>query len=91
MVLLMCLLIWNLMQRTMRLHLERTGTRLEGWDGRATDRPTSLMMLTKFIGIMVVASGPVRVLKPALTPVQQTYLTALDVPESVFIDPRPPP
>ena len=91
MVLLMCLLIWNLMQRTMRLHLERTGTRLEGWDGRATDRPTSFMMLTKFIGIMVVASGPVRVLKPALTPVQQTYLTALDVPESVFIDPRPPP
>ncbi len=74
----------------MRLHLERTGTMLEGWDGKATDRPTSFMMLTKFKGIMVVASGQVRVLKPPLTPVQQAYLKALDVPESVFVESRPP-
>lgn len=90
MVLLMSLLIWNLMQRTMRIHLERTGNMLEGWDGKATDRPTSFMMTTKFTGIMVVAVGPVRVLKPPLTAVQLAYLKALDVSENVFVRPRSP-
>jgi transposase len=91
MILLMCVLIWNLMQRTMRLHLERTGELLEGWDGKLTDRPTSFMMTTKFTGIMVIAAGPVRVIKPALTPVQRAYLKALDLSERIFTEPRPPP
>ncbi len=81
---------WNLMQRTMRIHLERTGNMLDGWDGKATDRPTSFMMTTKFIGIMVVAVGPVRALKPPLTAVQLAYLKALDVSENVFVRPRSP-
>ncbi len=88
MALLMCLLIWNLMQWTMRIHLERTGNMLEGWDGKATDRPTSFMMTTKFTGIMVVAVGPELVLKPPLTAVQLACLKALDVSENVFVRPR---
>jgi len=70
MILLMCVLICNLMQRTMRKHLEKTGGVLEGWDEKATDRPTSFMMTTKFQGIMSVATGNLRVVKPPLNAVQ---------------------
>jgi transposase len=90
MVLLMCVLIWNLMQRTMRKHLEKTGGVLQGWDGKLTDRPTSFMMTTKFQGIMVAAVGNIRAITPALNHVQIDYLRALDLPTRIFIDPRPP-
>lgn len=89
MVLLICLLIWNLMQRSMRLHLEKTGTTLEGWDGKRTDRPTSFMMTTKFQGLMVVKVANIRILKPGLNSTQMEYLQALGVNAKVFTDPRP--
>ena len=89
MVLLICLLIWNLMQRSMRLHLEKTATTLEGWDGKRTDRPTSFMMTTKFQGLMVVKVANVRILKPGFTSSQREYLQAIGVNEKVFSDLRP--
>lgn len=89
MVLLMCLLIWNLIQRSMRLHLEKTGTTIEGWDGKRTDRPTTFMMTTKFQGLMVVKVDHIRILKPGLTATQKEYLRALGLNEKVFTDPRP--
>ena len=89
MVLLMSLLIWNLMQRSMRMYIEKTQTTLEGWDGKRTDRPTSFMMTTKFQGLMVVKVAHTRVLNQDLTQIQKQYLLALGVNEKVFIDPRP--
>ena len=92
MVLLMCLLIWNLMQRTMRRHLaQRPGASLEGWDGKSTERPTSFMMTTKFAGVTVLSLAGERFVKPALSPVQRSYLRALGLSEEIFTDPRPPP
>ena len=91
MILLLCLLIWNLMQRQMRRHLEKNESTLEGWDRRSTDRPTSYMMTTKFRNILVLKVGQTRILKKALTPVQQAYIAALGLTETIFIDPRPPP
>ena len=89
MILLICLLIWNLMQRSMRLYVEKTGTTVEGWKGKPTDRPTSFMMTTKFQGLQVVRVGHIRLLKPGLTQTQKNYLLALGVSEMVFTDPRP--
>lgn len=91
MVLLTCLLIWNLMQRQMRRYLEQTATTIEGWDRRPTDRPTSYMMTTKFRGILVLKHGDARVVKPALSPVRLRYLTALGLTPQVFTNPRAPP
>lgn len=89
MILLMCLLIWNLMQRSMHIYVEKTGTTLEGWKGKPTDRPTSFMMTTKFQGLQVVRVAHIRVLKTGLTQTQKKYLLALGVSEKVFTDPRP--
>jgi transposase len=83
-VLLLALLIWRLMERTMRTHVDTTSTSLPGWDKKATGRPTSFMMVTKFAGVIVVKLGHDRQLARPLSAVQQQYLTALDVPATCF-------
>jgi transposase len=91
MILLLCLLIWNLMQRQMRRHLEKNKSLIEGWDRRSTDRPTSYMMTTKFRNILILKVGQTRVLKKPLTLTQQAYLKALGLTEAIFIATHPPP
>jgi transposase len=48
MVVLLTLLLWRLMERSLRQYVEGSGTPLVGWDHKPTDRPTSFMMMTKF-------------------------------------------
>lgn len=86
-VLLLALLIWRLMERAMRRYVETTGTPLTGWDKKATERPTSFMMVTKFAGVMVLKLGHDRQLARPLSVVQQQYLIALDVPAACFTRP----
>jgi transposase len=83
-VLLLALLLWRLMERAMRRHVDSTSTPLPGWDKKATERPTSFMMVTKFAGVIVVKLGTQRQLARPLSGVQQQYLTALDVPATCF-------
>jgi transposase len=83
-VLLLALLIWRLMERSRRLHVERTGNALPGWDKQVTMRPTAFMMITKFTAVMVLKVGPQRQLAQALSAVQQQYLAALGVPTACF-------
>src|ERR687883_378459 len=83
-ILLLALLIWRLMERTMRRHVDTTSTPLPGWDKKATERPTAFMMVTKFAGVIVVKLGHDRQLARPLSVVQQQYLTALDVPATCF-------
>ena len=83
-VLLLALLIWRLMERAMRTYVDTTSTPLPGWDKKATERPTSFMMVTKFAGVIVLKLGHHRQLARPLSVVQQQYLTALDVPATCF-------
>jgi transposase len=83
-ILLLALLLWRLMERTMRRHVDTTRTPLPGWDKKATERPTSFMMATKFAGVIVVKLGSHRQLARPLSGVQHQYLTALDVPATCF-------
>jgi transposase len=83
-VLLLSLLLWRLMERQMRAHVESTGRPLPGWDKKATERPTSFMMVTKFAGVIIVKLDHDRQLARPLSGVQQHYLTALDVPATCF-------
>ena len=83
---LLALLIWRLMERAMRRHVETTGTPLTGWDKKATERPTSCMMVTKFAGVIVLKHGHNRQLARPFSVVQQPYLIALDVPSACFTD-----
>src|SRR5262249_43304866 len=52
-ILLLALLLWRLVERTLRVHVETTGDALPGWDKKETQKPTAFMMMTKFAAVMV--------------------------------------
>jgi transposase len=83
-VLLLALLLWRLVERTLRVHVETTGNPLMGWDKKPTQKPTAFMMMTKFAAVMVLKVGGQRHLAQPLSAVQQAYLNALDVPVTYF-------
>lgn len=86
-ILLISLLLWRLIERSLRLHVENTRQRLPGWDGKSTTRPTSFMMTTKFTNIMVAKYGNTRKLVRPLKPVQKEYLKALGLTAHIFTVP----
>ena len=57
---LLALLLWRLVERALRVHVETTGHTLTGWDKKETLKPTAFMMMTKFASIIVVKVGPQR-------------------------------
>jgi len=83
-VLLLSLLLWRLMERQMRAHVESTGMPLPGWDKKTTERPTAFMMMTKFAGVLVYKVGPERQLARPLSAVHQQYLVALGLAATCF-------
>jgi transposase len=87
-VLLLALLLWRLVERALRVHVETTGHALIGWDKKATQKPTAFMMMTKFAAVMVVKVGAQRQLAQPLSAVQQHYLAAGGVPTAYFIGPQ---
>jgi transposase len=87
-VLLLALLLWRLVERTLRVHVETTATPLPGWDKKATQKPTAFMMMTKFAGVMVLKVEDQRQLAHPLSTVQQQYLRALGVPATYFTVPQ---
>ena len=87
-VLLLALLLWRLIERTLRVHVETTGSTLTGWDKKETQKPTAFMMMTKFAAVMVLKAGPQRQLVCPLSPVQQQYLLALGIPATYFTAPQ---
>ncbi|MCP4719309.1 MAG: IS1634 family transposase [Desulfobacteraceae bacterium] len=87
MVLLISLLIWRLIERSMRLYVEENQTTITGWVRRKTKRPTSFMMSTKFHTVLVIKSEGFRQFAKPLKPVHLEYLRALDVKPEVFLTP----
>jgi transposase len=87
-VLLLALLLWRLVERALRVHVETTGKPLPGWDKRETQKPTAFMMMTKFAAVMVIKVGTQRQLAQPLATVQQQYLLALGVPPTSFTVPQ---
>ncbi len=81
------LLVWRLMERTMRASLKETGGTVRGWVKRQTTRPTSFMMTILFTSVMVVRTACGRFLAKPLTPVQENYLRILRVSPAVFTEP----
>lgn len=83
-VLWLALLLWRLVERALRLHVETTGSTLTGWDKKATQKPTAFMRMTKFAAVIVVKVGTYRQLAQPFSAVQQSYLSALGVSASYF-------
>jgi transposase len=87
-ILLTSLLVWRLMERSMRQYVDQTGKKLPGWDHKPTDRPTSFMMTTKFMGITVIKIGKERRLSKPLHSDQKAFLLALGIDPSWLIKPQ---
>ena len=83
-ILLISLLIWRLMEHAMRTELEVRDTMVPGWDNKPTRRPTAYMMTWKFKGVIVLCIGQQRRLARPLSPTQEAFLKALQVPDSCF-------
>ena len=83
-VLLISLLIWRLMERSMRQYIENNDFTLISWEGRPTNKPTAFMMIAKFSGVLVITIGyhhqPARPLKN----LQRQYLDAMGVTADIF-------
>jgi len=86
-VLLISLLIWRLMERSMRQYVEANDCTLPGWVRRQTKKPTAFMMKTKFASIMVITIGRHRQLAKPLKLFQREYLKALGVTAEAFTVP----
>jgi transposase len=83
-VLLIALLIWRLMEKSLHQYTESGDKTLIGWNNRPTDRPTSFMMVTKFVGVTVIKIADQRRLQRPLSEAQKGYLAALGVKTCVF-------
>jgi transposase len=86
-ILLISLLIWRLIERSMRQFIERTDSELTGWKGRPTQKPTSFMLTTKFSSVLVAKVGNQRQLARPLKPIHLQYLKALNLPPSIYTVP----
>ena len=85
-VLVLSLLLWRLMERTMRRKAKEERLALQGWNNADTLKPTSFMMASKFSPVFVGLKGGRRFLLAPLDKVQLAYLRALDVHPSVFTE-----
>lgn len=86
-ILLIALLIWRLMEQVMRTTLKAEETTVPGWDHKPTARPSAYMLTWKFRGVMVLCIGQTHPLHQPLSPTQQAFLRALQIPEDRFIQP----
>ncbi len=80
-VLLMALMIWNLIEHSLRSYISENETTLPGWDKKKTRRPTAFMMSTKFMGLTVIRVAGICKFTSPLTDTQNRYLTALRLSE----------
>jgi transposase len=86
-VLVLALLIWRLLERTMRMNLRATESTITGWERRQTSRPTTLMLTSKFAGAsLAIWSNRKRLGKP-MTSIQLRYLEILDLTADIFLNP----
>jgi transposase len=86
-VLLISLLIWRLIEHSMRQYIAKTGNTVTGWKDKPTTRPTSFMLTTKFLSVLVLKVEDQRRLARPLRPVQIEYLTALGIDPVAFTSP----
>lgn len=88
MILIIALMIWRLMERSMRAYVENANTTLPGWDNRTTVKPTSFMMTTYMTGIMVAVIGKQRHMLRGPGSNQLVFLQSMGLGPPAFLDPQ---
>jgi len=87
MILVISLMVYRLMERTMRTRLRESKKELIGWVKRKTDKPTSFMMTTVMVGIFVIFYAGKRKFVRSPNSRQTDFLSALGLTTEVFLDP----
>lgn len=87
MILVIALMVYRLMERTMRNRLKETKRELIGWEKRKTDKQTSFMMTTAIVGIMAAIIQSTRIILRPPNDRQTGFLFALGLTSDVFINP----
>ena len=75
-ILLISLLIWRLIERSLRKHVEDTGCPLTGWDNKPTTSPTALMVASKFKNTTVIRIGSQRRLNQPLKRLKRASISS---------------
>lgn len=88
MILIIALIVWRIIERSMRLYLEQTQTTVPGWDNKPTSKPTSYMVTKVFFGIQVMLFKDQRFFVKEPIDRQSAFLSALGLDSQVFRDPR---
>ena len=83
-ILVLSLLLWRLMERAIRRKIKEENSTLTGWNNGKTAKPTSFMMVSKFISVVVAIKNGERSLFTPLNKVQLAYLNALEVNPGIF-------
>jgi transposase len=87
MVLIIALMVWRLMERSMRVYVKNEKIDMPGWRKRRTRNPTSFMMTTMLFGIKVAIIDGQRFFVRRPNPRSMEFITALGLDESVFLEP----
>lgn len=88
MILIIALMVWRLMERSMRTYVEKANTTLPGWDNKTTVKPTAFMMTTQMTGIMVAVIDRRRHMLCGPGPSQLAFLQSLGLGPPAFLDPQ---
>lgn len=88
MVLVIALIVWRLMELTMRRKVAATGGTVPGWNKQRTKRPTAYMATWLLRGIVVARKGGQRVLLTPPSQSQAEFLKAMGLCAKAYINPR---
>jgi transposase len=87
MILVIALMVYRLMERTMRSRLHEAKKEISGWENRKTNKPTAFMMTVSLYGIMIAVVQQYRIILHPPNTRQGDFLFALGLDNNVFIDP----
>lgn len=87
MILIIALMLWRLMEHTMRTNLEQSNTTLPGWNNQPTIRPTAYMLTWKFKGALIMSLMTQRQVSGGLNETRLDFLAALNMTAKDFINP----
>ena len=87
MILIIALMLWRLMERTMRNNLEENKTSVSGWNKQPTSRPTAYMLTWKFKGVLIMSFMTQRQVSGGLNETRLDFLAALNMTAENFINP----
>ena len=89
MILVIALLVWRLMERSLRAWVENTGKTLPGLDRKRTSRPTTFMITTMMRGVKILMTKEKRrILVRGPTERQKELLKALGLDQSAYTNRR---